>query len=271
MSSILNRLALPLDWAWRALTRNSQRKSAQGREREGKRCYQPWREITSVAEKKESEYAFATETRWMRKRPTKSRSGRAGKITEEMMSGQMWKLQHVERPEEVGELYNERKVGQKSQGIMKTFLQEVRGLVKSKSARGKYHLSKEHIAELYIPSPPPQFFPSASISRPSQPRERNFFFSRYSYSWWSDPVMEVDIRRARTELKFALGADHNAKLSRSQPQSAAVSRIWSNKKKKKTPDWLVELLLACNPVLKITASSAGSHTHRQLEMWFILR
>lgn len=98
MSSILNRLALPLDWAWRALTRNSQRKSEQGREREGKRCYQPWREITSLAEKKESEYAFATETRWRRKRAAKSRSGRAGKITEEMMYGQIWKLQHVERP-----------------------------------------------------------------------------------------------------------------------------------------------------------------------------
>lgn len=137
MSSILNRLALPLGWAWRALTRNSQRKSAQCREREGKRCYQPWREITSLAEKKESEYAFATETRWRRKRPAKRRSGRAGKITEEMMSGQIWKLQHVERPEEVGELYNERKLEKNHRGWL-TLLRGVRGLCKNESARGKY-------------------------------------------------------------------------------------------------------------------------------------
>lgn len=40
MSPILKRLALPLDWAWGssgALTRNSQRKSAQCREREKER------------------------------------------------------------------------------------------------------------------------------------------------------------------------------------------------------------------------------------------
>ena len=65
MSSFLNRLALALDWAWGssgALTRSSQRKSAQGGEREGKRCINPGGK-TSLAEKKESEYSFATETR----------------------------------------------------------------------------------------------------------------------------------------------------------------------------------------------------------------
>ena len=55
-----------------------------------------------------------------KKKSPKGRLSIAGKITEEIMFGQIWKLGHVEHPEEVGELYYSKEERQRNESWKET-------------------------------------------------------------------------------------------------------------------------------------------------------
>ena len=118
MSSILSRLVLLLYWAGdisSAQTRNTQSNSAHG-ERVAIRTN------ISRGEKGESvSMHLQQERNEGKKKFPRGRLSIAGKITEEMMFGQIWKLGHVERPEEVGELSYSKEERQRNESWKENF------------------------------------------------------------------------------------------------------------------------------------------------------